>query len=108
LWSSDGAVTSVAQPAALDPRSKVGRDRLRLELVGFWRLYNGGGRCLLHWDHHAEAWRGTVEDVVPSSPSHHPPTPCRFTNDRVTDFVRLGECQPLSATEWMVRYREPV
>ncbi len=80
--------------------------RTELELMGFWRMFGGGGRCILRWDVARGLWYGVVEDA-PDAPARHAPDRCLFSPGRLADFARMADCQLLAPYHWILRYREP-
>ena len=77
-----------------------------LDVQGFWRLFGGGGQCVLYYDRGAAQWHGTLADH-PGSESRHAPVACSFSTERVADFLRLADCRRDSLARWIARYCEP-
>jgi hypothetical protein len=97
---------SNALPATPNPALWADDMDAELELLGFWRMFGGGGRCILRWDGTDGAWHGTVENA-PRSPSRHVAEPCRFSPYRLDDFLRMADCRQVGPHRWLLRYREP-
>jgi hypothetical protein len=77
-----------------------------LDLVGFWRLFGGGGQCRLSYEAVAGQWVGTVTDREGAEP-HHAPAGCRFSTDRVKDLLRMARRYRRGAGQWAACYEEP-
>ncbi len=94
-------------PQLLPNLAPTGDDaRTALELLGFWRMFGGGGWCMLRWDVARQVWYGMVEDA-PEGPVRHVPDRCLFSPGRLADFARMADCQLLAPYHWILRYREP-
>jgi hypothetical protein len=77
-----------------------------LDLVGFWRLFGGGGQCRVRYEAAAGEWVGTVTDRE-GSERRHAPAPCRFSTGRVEDLLRVARCRRHDLGRWAARYEEP-
>jgi len=78
----------------------------RLDLVGFWRLFGGGGHCRLRFEAARGQWQGVVADG-PGTEARHAPVSCTFSTERVADFLRVAACRRDGPGQWAARYQEP-